>query len=165
VHVLLAAPLLLPLVPEGLLHDTTIVQTNYDAGETVGWPAFEATTQRVVDSLPAAQREHAVILTSNYGEAGALDQVRRAGGNLPPVYSGNNAYGEWGPPPSWATTAVVIGWFGDGDLARWFTACRTAATVDNGVDVDNDEQGARIRICSGPPAGWAAIWPRVRHLG
>jgi hypothetical protein len=59
----------------------------------------------------------------------------------------------------------VIGWFEEVDLARWFTGCRTAATVDNGLDIDNDEQGAPIRICSGPPAGWAAIWPQVRHLG
>jgi hypothetical protein len=165
VHVLLSAPITLPLVPEGLLHNTSIVSTNYDVGETVGWPAFVAAAQRVVDSLPTGQREQAVILTSNYGEAGALDQARRAGADLPPVYSGHNAYGEWGPPPSSATTAVVIGWFDDDDLARWFTACRTAATVDNGVDLDNDEQGAPIRICSGPAAGWPAIWPQVRHLG
>jgi len=165
VHVILGAVLTLPLVPEGMLHDTSIVQTNYDVGETIGWPAFEAAAQRVVDSLPAGQRERAVVLTSNYGEAGALDQARRAGADLPPVYSGHNGYGEWGPPPPWATTAVVIGWFVDGDLARWFTGCRTVATVDNGLDLGNDEQGAPIRICSGPAAGWSVIWPQVRHLG
>ena len=51
------------------------------------------------------------------------------------------------------------------NLERWFTGCRMVATVDNGLDVDNDEQGAPIEVCSGPPSGWSAIWPQIRHLG
>jgi len=35
-----AAVITLPLVPVTALHDTPIVAVNYDAGETVAWPAF-----------------------------------------------------------------------------------------------------------------------------
>jgi hypothetical protein len=44
-----------------------------DYADTVGWPEF---TQQVTDlyqGLSPAEREHAIVLAFNYGEAGALD--------------------------------------------------------------------------------------------
>ena len=58
-------------------------------------------------SLPAAQRSHAVILTANYGEAGAVDRYRARFG-LPEAYSGLNAFGLWGPPPATARPVVLV---------------------------------------------------------
>src|ERR1019366_1472591 len=37
---LTAAPVRLPLVPVADLHNTPVVKLNYDAGETIGWPAY-----------------------------------------------------------------------------------------------------------------------------
>ena len=45
-----------------------------------------------------------------------------------------------------------------------FADCRAAATVDNGVDLDNEEQGGTVFVCAPPAAGWEAIWPQLRHL-
>jgi hypothetical protein len=105
-----------------------------------------------------------VVLTANYGEAGALDRARRQVGGLPPVYSGHNAYGLWGPPPG-SGPLLLVGYRADGVAAQLFTGCRLLATVDNGLGLDNDEQGESVRLCDGPAGGsWAAIWPRVRHL-
>ena len=46
--------------------------------------------------------------------------------------------------------------------------CSTTATVrarlDNGVDVDNEEQGLPVAVCTGPTASWAVLWPRLHHL-
>jgi 4-amino-4-deoxy-L-arabinose transferase-like glycosyltransferase len=50
-----------------------IVAMNADVGETIGWPEFVRTIANVADALPAGNGQ-LVILTSNYGEAGAIDR-------------------------------------------------------------------------------------------
>ena len=44
----------LPVLPVSVVHDTPIVVLNYDAGETIGWPAFVAEIAAVYRSLPPA---------------------------------------------------------------------------------------------------------------
>jgi hypothetical protein len=66
VHVLLAAPLTLPLVPEGLLHHTSIVQTNYDVGETIGWHLRRRARSSLSRPGSAERGDHL-----NYGEGRA----------------------------------------------------------------------------------------------
>jgi 4-amino-4-deoxy-L-arabinose transferase-like glycosyltransferase len=162
-HVAITAVLVLPSVPASALASTPVTDIFYDAGETVGWGAFTATVERAVAQVPADQRAGLVVLTENYGEAGALDRARRQGADLPPVYSGHNAYGLWGPP-SGAAPFLLVG-YGNDEGAELFTGCRLLGTVDNGLGLDNDEQGATVRLCDGPVGSWAAVWPRVRHLG
>lgn len=155
--------LMLPVVPVSRLAETPITDTNYDAGETVGWPELARTVSRVYGDLPAAERERTIVLTRNYGQAGAVDRYGPALG-LPAAYSGHNSYADWGQPPPSADTAVVVGYERD-DLDRWFDRCDSAATVDNGVGVDNDEQGNTVWVCRNPVASWDELWPDVRHLG
>ena len=164
VHVVITAVLLLPVLPASALASTPVTDINYDAGETVGWGAFTATVQRALAQVPADHRPGLVVLTGNYGEAGALDRARRQGVDLPPVYSGHNAYGLWGPPPG-TGPLLLVGHRTDADAARLFTGCRLLATVDNHVSLDNDEQGATVRLCDSPVGSWAAVWPHVRRLG
>ena len=118
-----------------------------------------------------------IILTRNYGEAGALSRARRLGPGtaadtgspsatrLPPVYSGHNAYAEWGPPPESGQTAVVVGDFTGPELTAWFAECELAATYASPPGVDNEEDGAAIRVCQRPRATWAALWPQIARLG
>jgi len=150
-------------VPVTDVHNTPIVALNYDAGETIGWPAYVREIAVGYDSLPAAQRRSAIVLTSNYGEAGAVDHFGQASG-LPAAYSGDNAFWYWGPPPASATTAVAVG-FDRQTLAPICGALRPAATLDNHVGVHDDEQGAQVWVCSGLSGSWSAIWPRLRYLG
>jgi hypothetical protein len=105
----------------------------------------------------------AVIFTSNYGEAGAVDRYGPALG-LPPAYSGHNGFGYWGPPPNHAGSVVVVG-LGPVELAASFRGCRPAARVGNSAGVDNDERGAEVSLCSGTRRPWSQIWPDLRHLG
>ena len=164
VHVVITAVLVLPVVPASALASTPVTDIYYDAGETVGWGAFTATVQRALAQVPPDHRAGLVVLTENYGEAGALDRARRQRAVLPPVYSGHNAYGLWGPPPG-SGPLLLVG-YGAGERgAELFTGCRLLATVDNGLGLDNDEQGATVRLCDGPVGSWAAVWPGVRHLG
>jgi hypothetical protein len=154
--------LMLPIVPIGALHATPIVAVNYDAGETVGWPAFAHTIARAYDSLPPSERAHAVVLTGNYGEAGAVDRYGPALG-LPKAYSGHNAYGEWGPPPDSVRTVVAVG-LPQRELRALFGSITRVARIDNGEQVDNDEQGTGVWICRDRLRPWAAAWPSIRHL-
>jgi 4-amino-4-deoxy-L-arabinose transferase-like glycosyltransferase len=156
-------PVLLPIVPVGDLHDTSIVNLNYDAGETVGWPTYVHEIARVYRALPTAARPTTIVLASNYGEAGAVDHYGSADG-LPAAYSGHNAYYYWGPPPASATTAIAVG-FGRRRLARFCGRLRLAARLNNHLEVDDDEQRAPVRVCSDLREGWAAIWPTLRHFG
>jgi hypothetical protein len=52
-----------------------------------------------------------------------------------------------------------------GRLAGDFASCTTEGHLDNGVDVDNEEQGIiHITLCTGRIAGRDELWPRLAHL-
>lgn len=157
-----SAFLFLPLVPVSQLADTPILAVNYDAGESVGWPRLAQTVAGVVAALPADERSGVVVLTRNYGEAGAIDRYR-AELDLPPVYSGHNSYHDWGPPSERSAPVVVVG-YGRERLLDWFGSVELATRIDNGVGLDNDEQGVAIWVCRDRRASWAELWPDVRRL-
>lgn len=154
-----AVVLMLPVLPERWLAATPVVEVNYDAGETVGWPAFAATVAGVRATVAADER--VAVLTRNYGQAGAVDRFLP---DLAPAHSGHNAYWDWGPPPDGATTVIVVG-YGEEELRRWFADVRPAARIDNGVGLDNDEQGTPVWLARDLRAPWAQLWPQLRRLG
>ncbi|MFI7587665.1 glycosyltransferase family 39 protein [Spongisporangium articulatum] len=163
-HALGTAVVCLPLAPEGSALYEVSVAANPDAGETVGWDRLTAQVGAVTSRVTAAgsPADETVLLTGNYGEAGALERARRSGADLPPVYSGHNAFSMLGPPPGSATTVVVVG-YEPGTLGDWFTACRPVATIDTGVD--NEEDGASVQVCTGLRRSWTQLWPQVTHYG
>jgi len=160
---LTALPVVLPVVPVADVHKSGIVALNYDAGETIGWPAYVREIAGVYRALPPAQRASAVVLGSNYGEAGAVQRYGPADG-LPAAYSGHNGFWYWGPPPARVTSAVAVG-FGRGTLASFCGTLRLAAHLDNHLGVDDDEQGAPVWVCSALRGSWASIWPRLKSFG
>ncbi|OGO54013.1 MAG: hypothetical protein A2V85_12385 [Chloroflexi bacterium RBG_16_72_14] len=153
------AVLTLPIVPAGSLASTPVAEVYGEAGEQIGWPELVAEVTRVVDELTPAERAGAVIVTANYGEAGALELL---GDGLPPVYSGHNGYWAWGPPADGRTVAILVA--GMGWQAAALGDCTTEGHVDNGLGVDNDEQGTLVRVCRRVPASWADAWRLYRHL-
>jgi hypothetical protein len=128
--------------------------------ETVGWPREVGLVAAAYRNIPADRRSHAVVLTANYGEAGAIDRYRGRFG-LPMAFSGLNAYGLWGPPPASARPVVLV--WEDQHPPSYLRACRHLRRV--GGPVPNEEHDyARIFLCAGPRGTWASIWPRVAHL-
>ena len=58
----------------------------------------------------------------------------------------------------------MLAWTEDfADLSTHFDDCQRMATMDNGVGVDNEEQGSVVALCRVPAAGWAALWPTLQH--
>ncbi|MHA6621240.1 glycosyltransferase family 39 protein [Pseudonocardia sp. DLS-67] len=156
VSLAMSALLMLPLVPVGELARTPIPDINYDAGETVGWPEFAAT---IAARVPAGER--VAVLTGNYGEAGAVDRFLPA---LAPAHSGHNSYWGWGPPPEEVGTLIVVG-LDEAELRRWFGSVELAARIDNGLGLDNDEQGEPVWLVRERRVPWSQLWPRLRHIG
>jgi hypothetical protein len=159
----ISALIALPLLPATALQGSVMMAVNPDQGETVGWPRFVDTVTQAWNSIPETERAHTVIFTGNYGEAGAVDLLGRSRG-LPPAYSAHNGFSEWGQPGSTATHALLIGYDGPSEAAPYFDSCVTLATVDDGVGLDNQEQGLPLLLCR-PAASWAELWPQLRHYG
>jgi hypothetical protein len=153
---IVSAFIALPLLPAK--DSGPVLAANADVGETIGWPEFTRTVARVYRSAGPG----AVIVTSNYGEAGAIDRYGPALG-LPHAYSGHNGFGYWGPPPDRRGPVVAVGLNG-AELGH-FRNCQVAARIDNSAGVANDERGAPVSRCSGTLGPWSRIWPRLRHLG
>ncbi|WP_206507330.1 glycosyltransferase family 39 protein [Streptomyces chrestomyceticus] len=146
----------LPVVPKSALKDFQVASMPL---ETVGWPRMVEQTEAVYRALSPGDRDRAVILTENFGEAGALD---RYGKGLPEVHSGHNELYHWGPPPERARVVIAVG-VDERRLAADFARCRPVGRVDNGLDIDNPEQGVRISVCHDPKKPWSRLWPQYRH--
>ncbi|GAA2137026.1 glycosyltransferase family 39 protein [Glycomyces algeriensis] len=155
----ISALVALPLLPVADVGGTPISAMNSSVPDGVGWQAYTDQVAAVVAALPAEDAANAAVLTANYGEAGALE---RYGEGLPPIVSGHNQLHEYGPPPAATRTVVTVGV----DLAavsRFFDSCERAAELDNGLGIDNEEQGEVIGVCRGPVMAWDELWPQFQH--
>jgi 4-amino-4-deoxy-L-arabinose transferase-like glycosyltransferase len=161
VNALVSVVVALPLIPLTALGSTPVPDINQAAQDSVGWPVYVRQIAGVYRTLTPDERGQAIVFASNYGEAGAVDRYGGAYG-LPAVYSGQNQLYFQGRPPDSATIAVVVGGQLD-DLRGWFASCAVHARLDNGVGVDNEEQGEPVAVCRGPVGGWATVWPHTKH--
>lgn len=154
------ALLALPLVSIGVLAH---MQINSMTLETIGWPTEVREVSAVYHSLSPTDRAHAIVLTDNFGEAGAIDRYGPAY-RLPQAYSGINEMYLWGPPPADATIAVVVGAISKAKLAADFQHCTVATHLNDQVGIYNPEYGVKVDICRGLRAPWRTLWPGFHHL-
>jgi 4-amino-4-deoxy-L-arabinose transferase-like glycosyltransferase len=157
----LIALLTLPILPVATYAASSLPAAVPDTANQVGWPQFVATVEQVVASLSPEERAHAVILANDYSEASPLVLL---GTGLPPVYSGHNSYWDWGPPPEDRTVVVHVGDWRPDDWSAFFDGCRDVAHVDNGLGVENAEQGTAVTVCRGIRAPWSTMWPALRTI-
>ena len=154
---LVAWPAVAPVLPASTYAASFYPALDADQLETIGWPELVAEVRSTVGALPAEQRRTAVVLTANYGEAGALEWY----GLGLPVYSGHNGWAEWGPPASGAGPVVLVG---PTDPSVDFEGCRAGPVVRNDAGAQNEEQGRRIWTCTRPRTSWELLWPDLVHL-
>jgi hypothetical protein len=151
--------LALPVVPLARVGGTPLPDIGPLVADQVGWP-------RYVDQVAAAYRGSSLhpteVITSNYGEAGAIARFGPALG-LPRPVSGQNSLASVARPADSSTVVVMVGYQLD-DVADLFASCQVVDRLDNDVDVDNEEQGAPVAVCRDPSEPWAVLWPRFHHL-
>lgn len=128
-----------------------------DFADMHGWPELAATVERVVGTLPPGQRERAVIVASNYGEAAAIEFF---GHDLPPVVSGHNQYWLWGPRGR--SGEVLIDVNGDcGAREHLYGIVRRAATAGTAYAISY-ERDLPVTVCSEPRQSLGSLWPRLK---
>jgi hypothetical protein len=132
--------------------------------DRLGWDNLTDTLERVYAALPPAQQAQACILTENYGEAGALQQLAPPG-HLPPVISGHNNYYLWGPGTCTGQVLIVVG-FSPSDVqsahARY--AQVTLAAIERCPYCVTFEKTLPIYVLSSPTSAiFPWMWSTVKH--
>jgi hypothetical protein len=153
------ALLVLPILPATIVVDSPASAVNPEPLEMIGWPQF---VDRIADEYERIDdgTRTAVVLTGNYGEAGAIDRFGPEHG-LPPAYSGHNSYADFRQPPGSAGPVLVVGYRAPGGF---LVGCRELDPIVMPDDVDNEEQGAPLWRCDAPSRPWQELWPDIRHI-
>jgi len=149
-------PTVLPVWPVRDLHART---TSADLADMVGWPQLARFVSAENTALTASGTPPTSIFTGNYAEAATLDVLGPPG--LPPVLSGHNAYGMWGPGS--ASDATVLAVDAAVQLRPYFMQCRTVDTYVVPYRVDNDFNHLDLSLCTGPTTDWPELWPHLTH--
>jgi hypothetical protein len=61
---------------------------------------------------------------------------------------------------------VVVTHSSDEGFAQYWGlgTCRRVTAVDNGLGLQNQEQGVGVWVCSEIGTPWSSNWARIRHL-
>jgi hypothetical protein len=158
---ILLAPDVMPILPPA----TTVRSygpLTEPLADRLGWYSLTRTVEQVYAALPPAERAQACVLASNYGEAGALDQLATPG-RLPPVISGHNNYYVWGPGRCTGQVLIGIG-YAPSDFQRTYTHVALVATERCPYCVSH-EQAVPIVVAYRPrsPDPLRLQWSAVKH--
>jgi 4-amino-4-deoxy-L-arabinose transferase-like glycosyltransferase len=154
-------PLALPVLPVSAFASLGLNGVDPELGEQVGWPTLAVEVARAWDHVPPNERAHAVIITSNYGEAGAIERFGPQLG-LPLPYSGHNSWWWWGRPPKGTTTAVLVG-YALADIPTQFSEVRRTGIIGNPFGIEDQEYGRPILIATDPRQLLQRAWLHWRH--
>ena len=155
----------MPLAPVGSAWFNFAHEINGELAEEVGWPELVQEVARIRDTLPMEEQAKLGILTTNYGEAGAINLYGPAYG-LPTAISGVNSYwprGYGNPPPE---TLIVLGMTQEWG-AQYFGDCQVVGHTPNPLNVENEETSSHpdIYLCREPLYPWPELWQRMRWFG
>jgi hypothetical protein len=152
----------LPLIPVEQVGATPVPAANVGVRGSVGWPPYITQVAAASTTLSPSERAAAGIVTTTFGEAGAVDRYGRTLG-LPAAASGHNSLADVTAPPAARVPIVVVG-SGALAVARRNATCTEVTRLDNRVGVDSDEQGQPVAVCREPTQVWTAVWPQFRHV-
>jgi hypothetical protein len=143
-----ALPIGVPVLPLKTASALGVLDARHDYRDEVGWPELAANVARL------AQRSD-VVLTRNYGEAGALEMFGRG---LPPIASAHVTFRYWRPAVR-GRRALLVGFHRAN--ATFCTTYRVVGRVR--MPVDNEERGREIATCR-LTGSLAQVWPAVLAL-
>jgi 4-amino-4-deoxy-L-arabinose transferase-like glycosyltransferase len=152
-------PIALPVVPEATMAQSSLPGIRKDFADTVGWHDLVRQVAAIYHALPPDERTTAIVLTDNYGEAGAINTYGPAAG-LPHAYSGELTYYYW--RPSAIDGPVITVGVDPAFLATLFATCTPEGTVTNSYGLHNEEWGAPLALCRQPLLPLDRLWPELK---
>jgi hypothetical protein len=126
-----------------------VVAARSDYQDEVGWHRLARDVERDAHGAD-------VVVTLNYGEAGALELFGRG---LPPVATGDVTFRYW-RPHAVGQRALLVG-FSRSDATRFCHSYDVVAQVQ--MPVANDERGRPIARCT-LDGTLAHVWPQIVAL-
>jgi 4-amino-4-deoxy-L-arabinose transferase-like glycosyltransferase len=125
-----------------------------------GWEPMVSKLAAAFRTLTPEEQRVAVIWTTNYGEAGAVDWFGPALG-LPPASCGHNNYFLWGPPPADRGAVVISVSEEREDLEKTYDDCRQVDETDAPWAMPYEDHQP-IFICRKPKRSVQSIWPETK---
>jgi hypothetical protein len=116
----------------------------------------------VYRGLSPEDQARAVILTSYFGETGAVNVLGRQRG-LPPSIGRQNQYWQWGPGDTTGEVMIVVH-DSEETLNRWFETCERKASVHcpNCMELMQRES---VYVCRRPRRPLRELWPEMKIFG
>ncbi len=157
----LTLPVWLPVLSIERARDLGIVKIRYDFQEMIGWEELAEQVSGVYRSLPHEEQAGTLIITGNYGEAGAINLYGKPLG-LPEPACRLPTYHHWGYSPVDPQWFLFVGYPEDW-LQQYFDHTEQRAVIENPYRIDNEERGMAIVLCSEPKRPFVEIWSLIRH--
>jgi Dolichyl-phosphate-mannose-protein mannosyltransferase len=152
---------ILPITPASRLHATGLDTAEPDFAATVGWVSITKQLTALYGSLPSSERATTVIVSSDYGVAGAL-QVYGNPALLPQSFSPQLSDFYWMPSHLAATEALMVG-YAPSDVAFMCVAPTIVGHLTVPYQVVNGEQGAPVTLCQ-LKAPLPQEWPGLKDF-
>lgn len=130
-----------------------------DYADMLNWEEQVREVARVYDSLPPPEQRRAVILASNYGEAGAIDFYGPRYG-LPSARAFVGSYWFFGPGDLPGEVMILHG-FAEDDVKDYFESVAAAGHVTHRYAV-TEERDLTIFVGRGPRTTLQEAWPGWR---
>jgi len=118
--------------------------------------------------MSSSEQAHAVLVTADYGEAGAINELGRGAG-LPVACRMQNSEWWWGPGNPRATRLMVVA-PGPRDvtgyvtyLRQFFRRIQVVATLGNDAGLHNQVWGGHVYLCTGLVRSRTATRALLRH--
>ncbi len=127
--------------------------------DRLGWRELASDVAEVYHALPPEEQRNTVIVSTNYGEAGALELYGPEFG-LPLVFATHNSYHLWGPPSD--SIKTYIGVFVErGDLEDRFESV-VEAVVHTCEDCTRPQRRVPIYVARGPRFSITKDWVKFK---
>jgi 4-amino-4-deoxy-L-arabinose transferase-like glycosyltransferase len=126
-----------------------------------GWPELTKAVAEVYGALPENEKAGALIVTSNYGEAGALRYFGPRHG-LPPAVSQHNSYFLWGPGKDRADVVITVGMDVE-DVSDTFESVTVAGRFESPYAMPYETRSP-ILVCRGFKVPLAEAWARGKKF-
>lgn len=136
----------LPVLPLHTAIQQGIIQGRTDYQDELGWPGLAGQVGRLASGAN-------VVVTSNYGEAGALELFGRG---LPPVASAHETFRYWQPTVT-GRTAILVG-FPEGKASGFCRGYTLLGRIQ--MPTANHERGLPIARCT-LDSSLTAEWPQI----